>query len=163
MKKIISLFVLTILFVPAAFAVPAESNFPQFKTVDADGSTTVKNEFGWDETPWVYGLTDAVSANRHAHVQTEWYFNSSLLGTANEDGPNQQNTFWFTPLNWNSIKQAGVWTVKGYFQVDDAPHTLFKSGADQHTFTVTPEPISMALFGLGAGALGLKRMRRKKQ
>ncbi len=29
--------------------------------------------------------------------------------------------------------------------------------------TVTPEPVSMALFGLGAGALGLKRLRRKKK
>ena len=29
--------------------------------------------------------------------------------------------------------------------------------------TVTPEPASMALFGLGAGALGLTRLRRKKK
>ncbi len=29
--------------------------------------------------------------------------------------------------------------------------------------TVTPEPVSMALFGMGAGALGLKRLRRKKK
>ena len=173
MKRILCFFIFGLgIFALAgsALADPPDGSFSRFFTVDSDGSTTEKDTFALSETPWAFGHVPGVGANRHAAVQTDWFFNSVLMGEADLTGGSGVNDFWATPLNWDSIKQAGDWTLKGFFQVhEDSDNSIFRTGNNTYFFTVapaptvTPEPVSVALFGLGAGALGIHSRLRKRQ
>jgi hypothetical protein len=165
MKNLLPLMILASLLGSApAWAAPGESNFNRFFSVDADGSQTKKNSFSETETPWAFGQFDGVGANRYANFQTDWYFNSSLLGEADRTGGNGEHSLWATPSNWSSIKKEGKWTILGFFQVrNSSDDSIFKTGSNSHSFTVTPEPASFALFAFGAGALGFMRRRSSKK
>ena len=57
--------------------------------------------------------------------------------------------FWLIPIDWNSIKAVGDWTIFGTYQYNYFCVPV-QQGSQKTTMTVTPEPVSMALFGLGA-------------
>jgi len=169
MKKVlVFVYVLSLLAIPVpALADPPDGHFSRFFTVDSldPDPPTEQNVFNWDQIPQGFGQIGGVGANRHAHVRMEWFFNSTLMDDAEAAGASGVNDFRLTPPDWNTVKQPGLWTLNGFFDVfADVDHSLFKSGSDTYSFTVTPEPVSMALFGLGAGALGLaSRFRKKKK
>lgn len=87
-------------------------------------------------------------------------------------GKKLYTTFWITRLDWNLVKNAGEkwWEVQN-FKTYDASGNLLASGPNKNAHykvfidevaPPVPEPISSALFLLGAGALGIKLYRRKK-
>ncbi len=165
MKKLLLIFLVSMFtFTGNSFAVTIDS-----QTVDADNSLTAKSVFAWDETPWLHITLGGANGGHFPNITSDWKFGGNTLGEADENGTADQANFWVSPLNWNSIRQTGLWTVDSAFQIIHKSNgNNLGSGTDSTTFTVgeaptvTPEPVSMALFGLGAGALGLKRLRRKK-
>ncbi len=156
-------------------------------TVDGNGSTTAKTNFGWDETPWLYVLlpgysTDSPSLKANTTLlQDKWNFgdrtavdgnaNTSEAYGATQTVSGDKLDFWVSPTNWTTIRQAGSWEIYDIFYQFKNGANLRQEGAFTGNSgivnftvngpTVTPEPVSMALFGIGAGALGLKRFRRK--
>ncbi len=94
-----------------------------------------------------------------------------ITGT-DKQGNTTYNTFWLTRLDWDTVKVASTkwWEVQDILAYD-INNILLNEGADKSAHykvgpeggtTPVPEPISSALFLLGAGAFGLKIARKKK-
>ena len=127
--------------------------------------------FGWDETPYLYLETPQRNIQNHffdnAFVSTKWFFNSQEKFSSTGFGDMNQNEFFYTPPDWTSIRQLGLWTIESSYelrpQFTPGELTAFGEGSTQFTVsapTVTPEPATMVLFGLGGAALALARKRR---
>lgn len=186
-KKAVSLFALAVLAVMAATPALAtvEMDFiDNFTTADSfnTGSTPAdpfanpvpQNVFDLTEIPYLYLETPA---NNFLNPQTygstisaKWFFGGVEKYSTAGPGDMNQNEFFFTPDNWDTIKQVGLWTIDSSYElrplINPSELTAFGGSSTQFTIitpTVTPEPASMALFGLGAGALGLTRRFRKKK
>jgi YHS domain-containing protein len=120
---------------------------------DAAGSHTPKAgtipSFGWAETPYLYvklgmgGLTGYSSSFFWQIPQT-----GKQAAVISQSG----NEYWFSPVEWNQgFKKTGTW---------NADINVFYAGGSLYgskTFTVTPEPVSTALFLLGGAALAGKK------
>lgn len=164
MKKILIILAGLMFIAPLAFAAPVQEDFRKFYTVDSIGSIVEKNTFSLSETPYLFVKLPPVNNERYGEVFTNWIFGASVLGNANETGVLGQEKFWLSPLNWNSITQPGTWLIDGgYFIIKQSNDSLKKFGNASYNFTVTPEPISMTLFGLGASVLGLSGLRKRKK
>lgn len=163
MKKILLILAGLTLLGRLAYAAPAQEDFRKFYTVDSIGSTVEKNTFSLSETPFLFVKLPPVNNERYGEVFTNWIFGSSVQDSANTTGILGQEKFWLSPLNWSSIAQPGTWLIDGsYFIIKESNDSLKKFGNTSYNFTVTPEPISMMLFGLGGAVLGLVGLRRKK-
>ncbi len=136
------------------------------------GNPQPKNSFDLSENPYLYletpqnNFADPFALN--ATTLSKWYFGGAEKYSVGGPGDLNQNEFFFTPNNWDSIKQVGLWTIDSSYELHPLlnPGELTAFGGSVATFsvtspTVTPEPISMALFGLGAGVLALTRRRKK--
>lgn len=150
-----------------------------FKVVGSYGSTTEKTSFGWNEKPYIYsrmpvaGIADFGSfwndpenASRAADV-----FGVTL------ENDNQEVWYSFTDEQWFTgtdeelpYRKTGEWSVLGYYFYSNgamAGDTGFggcidPSSCDVGKFVVTPEPVSMVLFGLGGLPLAARFLRKKQ-
>lgn len=129
----------------------AEISAEDLYTVDSNGSTTPKSVFGPDETPWLYmhlsGLDSGVQS-----VGASWWIDSESNAHFEGTNPSTSSEYWFSPSNWDTIIKTGAWTINAAYYASDS-----KFDMGQTSFTVTPEPLSVSLFLLGAGALALRR------
>ena len=139
---------------------PKASNHTPFTTFENNTHKETTFELK-DETPFVY--------LRLKHLDKKEDLSINYVWTHGTDTYKQTETYsdiaslknWQSLDIWNSVRAVGDWTVItswGYLG----------KGCDMITKTsrfsvVTPEPVSMILFGLGAGVLGLSRLRRKKK
>lgn len=103
-------------------------------------------------------------------IHTHNWSTDRSLNASQQTGP--------TPTNAGGDPQALIYALNSeewlvaWEDLDYSNQTQGQSDRDYNdaylkitrsNVTVTPEPVSMALFGLGAGALSLKRLRRKKK
>jgi hypothetical protein len=125
-----------------------------------ENNTHKKTEFGWNETPFVYLQLKRIDKKEDLNINYVW--------THGTDSYTQSETYsdiaslksWQDLDIWNSVRAIGDWTVS-------ASWGYAGKGCDMitrtSTFNVVPEPVSLVLFGLGAGVLGLAQLRRKKK
>ena len=166
-KTAFVLFLLLTTFSPLALAASADPALGPYAT-DLN-SSAIKHTFGWDETPFAFIRFDSDDLNLCKDLDLAYRFKFEGAGpshwtsdTYDLDGATGLLNYWQSLSNWDSIKQVGHWEVKAFW---NNPSGSYGNEAFCFTVngpTVTPEPVSMALFGLGAGALGLTRLRRKK-
>lgn len=137
---------------------PSAFNHTPFMTLDH--KTHKETTFEWNETPFVYLRLKDIDKKEDLNISYVWTHGSDSY-TQNESYSHIASLKNWQDLDiWNSVRATGLWTVStswGYLG----------KGCDlitrTSTFSVTPEPFSMVLFGLGAGVLGLAKLRRKKQ
>ena len=128
--------------------------FVNLFTTGAYGSTTPKNIFSLEETPYLY-MNLNIPAGATANTISAWndpgilaYFSNSNLSTDTER--------WITLSNWESVKKYGKWTINAnYF---DSFGNNFVASTD---FNVVPEPTTMSLLLIGGIPMLLKRKRKQ--
>jgi len=131
----------------------ALTGFTDLFTTDSFGSTTPKDIFSLEETPYLY-MSLEIPDGAIANTVSAWnapdslaYFSSSALSTDTER--------WVTLSNWESVKKPGKWTINAnYFD-------SFGNNAVASTdFNVVPEPATMSLLLMGGIPMLLRRKRR---
>lgn len=133
------------------------ADFEQIYMTDADGSTTSKTIFDWDETPWLYlrlpqsGLN--VTGALWQDPDSRYYFTYSGRDTAQD--------IWLTLHNWNDVKKLDLWNVKAVYLYPHNPSDRIGWGST--SFTVTPEPISFILFLVGGATLAARRYYKRRR
>ncbi len=156
---------LSLNFVTAAFA----SSFDEIYTVGDKYETTEKSVFGWDEKPWLYIKLPDIGYE-FDKTKSFWWdpkgdddesdkHKSNLIKREDSD-----NEMWlsFKDNTWLKIREVGEWEIKAKSKLffPDNPNVTINGLAK---CTVTPDPISSALFLLGAGALGSRSLLRKRR
>ena len=129
------------------------TGFEEIYTVDSYGSTTKKDIFGWDETPWLYlnlpgsGSGMSVSWSWWVSPTNDVYYNGTLT---------TQDEVWLSLNNWNSVREVGNWTINSaYF------YPTGEGGTGTAAFAVAPEPIGGILFLVGGVSLAVARLRKR--
>ncbi|MFH0985864.1 MAG: PEP-CTERM sorting domain-containing protein [Candidatus Omnitrophota bacterium] len=159
------------------------ADFTSADTYQDNGSTTLEDHFNTSlgESPWLKlvlsgdnDYEDWNSPSRNSSVTTDWFFGDTKMFSINTNGGSDKtkDTYWLSPstdllqgtgLTWNDLKNNyGAWHINASYEWKFAGNTVTGT-ANNIPFTMTPEPISMVLFGLGAGVLGLAQVRRKKK
>ncbi len=128
-------------------------NFEEYKIVGSFGSTVEKTVFDInDPSPYLYmklpveGVSFTGSFWRDPDAAT---FYKSTIGTAQDR--------WITLSDWAGIKKVGQWEVNSNFF-----YTNGDAGFATASFTVTPEPMAMALFLIGGAPIAVNLYRKKK-
>lgn len=191
-KILIPAIAMLILATPAFAGTTYPDDFTVADTYSENGSATLDDVFNTSngENPWLKLVlpTDITSytnwANRDGKVDTTWYYGSTKMFDINENpsgAAKAKDTFWLSPsvgtlkngpntVLWDNLKlNYGAWHIDATYEWNLGGGNKIKGDAsipfsltNVTASTVTPEPISMALFGLGAGVLGLAGIRRKK-
>ncbi len=151
LKSLMSRFALVAALVLGA-SVVAHADSLSVNPVDADGSTTIKNIFSFDETPYIHLHLPGVGLN---FAGSFWNSPTNLNHFASH-GPSTDQDIWFSLTNWNTVREQGNWGVIANFFSSQG-----LSGSDQTSFTVTPEPLSAALFVVGGLTLAAATRRKK--
>ena len=157
-----------VLLVSCVWVILSGNAFAKIKDIymtNSAGSFLERDSFGEDETPWLFLKL------KKADDQVEgdwWFWNKGNQGgqefsfdTADpspnleiEDSVNSDGTkyLWLTRKDIDNVKASKHWW-----------HIYAHSGnSGAAKYRVTPEPVSSALFLLGAGALaGVRRLRKK--
>lgn len=157
MRKHVGLIMACVFVLSMVFPILSFADIPDtdLYTVGSDGSTIQKTTFGLDETPWLYMHLPDLGGSLAAEA-TWWTApdsSSYYAGTA----PSGNQDVWITPSGWDSVKQTGTWNIDALYFTSAG-----KLESGQANFTVTPEPVSVTLFLLGAGGMLLQRSKRKK-
>jgi len=146
------------------FTVLASSNacadFSQFKMVGSAGSTVEKTTFDWNETPYLYVKLPRIGV--YADINTDWLSPDTSIFESNKSvvlpGILDSKSQWISLEDWNDVKQIGTWTVSGTYG-----YLLpCASGSGTASFVVTPEPVSLLLYGLGGLPIAAHLIRRRK-
>ncbi len=152
----VSVLLISLSFISASFAIDDLS----ILMVTDNGSTTPQpgSTYSWTQAPWLYlQLPSTV----FSYTITWWNLSgiptySSVLTTNDEGNTETWNSLadWF---NVGGSRHEGLWNIRA----------LYSSGGTdiikETTFTVTPEPISSALFLIGGVGLAAWQIRRKKK
>jgi len=159
MKAFSSTLVVAVLFVLLATS-NASAAFSEFKMVGSSGSTVEQTVFGWDETPYLYVKLPRVGV--YADIETDWFSPEASSYEADKavvlPGILGSKSQWISLSNWNDVKQVGTWNVSGAYE-----YLLpCSTGEGVASFVVTPEPVSLLLYGLGGLPLAAHLTRRKK-
>lgn len=164
MKKILFVLIALLFVSTSAFA---ENTDPVLGPYTTDNNSAVeKTTFGWNETPFTYLQFNSDNLNLNKDLGLDYRFKFNGTGSTYWETRTETLTgetglldYWQSLTNWDSVKQVGTWEVKTFWHNPGA-----SNGNSTYSFNVvTPEPISMALFGLGAGVLGLAGIRRRKK
>jgi len=153
MSKKIAVGFAVILFSIFALANSAFAAFDAIYTVGFNGSTTLEDSFDWNEQPWLYldlpysGLTYTISWWNPDGTDT--YYDNFILLSGSSD------KVWHTLDDWLDKRQLGYWNVRA----DYSSH--YGAGSGETGFTVTPEPVSSALFLIGGVSLAAFRYRKR--
>ena len=143
-------------------SIPVPENDNPYMTF-ASPDTTPQTTFGWNETPFVYLELSGINPGRTLNLQNIWKYGGSVEDTQTFTSTGSSLTDWRGLSNWLGTglgsRKAGDWTVETTWGYNGSKYTTTAKNA----FSVTPEPVSLVLFGLGAGVLGLSRLRRKKK
>lgn len=174
MKKVLALMAGLLLMSSPAFAI-LHADFADGK-ITASGSPDTTSVTTFDingPAPWLYLLLPTNSTTgRNSSVTANWFYGTEIAArfSTNDAGTTDtQSAFWESPSvgTWDTFKEVGDWHINAnYLWVipGSGASNDFKSQNDKVlNFSVTPEPASMALFGLGAGALALTRRRKRAQ
>ena len=172
MKKIlIAVFASLVISSPVNAAVEVDPI--SFYTVADSVSTALKNTFVLGETPWLYvHIPDQYNGNSNwTPIVASLWNHGWTFGFDQVTGAKGDREFHLSLDNWGNKEKLGTWTINGGYAYWNDNCLIRQYGDERTTFTVvaqgpgtvTPEPISMALFGLGAGVLGLAGARRKRK
>ncbi|NTV29158.1 MAG: hypothetical protein HGA80_03650 [Candidatus Omnitrophica bacterium] len=138
--------------------------FTIFRIVGAEGSKKEQTTFSLNETPWVY----VKIANKKDKVSTEWLNQLDKTFVTKWTSVNKKGEAWISLAAWNSINdknKIGTWTISGF--IGEATRHGYKINDKicpaEASFVVTPEPISMVLYGMGGLPLAAHFLRRRKQ
>jgi hypothetical protein len=131
---------------------PASADFTFIRVVGSAFSTTEKTVFAPSETPFLYVKLPAAG---NSVVNSFWSGpQGSLDFTRNFSNGDER---WLSPSGWNTPADAGEWEIgANYFFPSGA------SGSGSVNFTVTPEPVSTALFLAGGVPMAWGLYRRRK-
>jgi hypothetical protein len=131
---------------------PAFAAWDRFEAIymtDNATSTTPKlnQTFGWNETPYLYVKLRGGADNLATYWWTigDWPNNIQVVQGHSDD------EFYVNIANWHTpgIKKSGKWQVYTAGFYNDG--SMYQESSA--FFTVTPEPVSAALFLLGGVAL----------
>lgn len=142
----------------------ADLSYINAYTVNEIGSEVPKTVFNYDEKPWLFLQIPHVMFDWKVSVST-WSWDGMASYTLN---PGDDVVFdggekiWmaFSDQRWNDFKEEGEWVVSPVSILFEGFTPTFVTGTT--TCTVTPEPVSCALFLLGGGALFTFGKRRKR-
>lgn len=133
-------------------------------------TTAPVTEFNFDQIPSLYvKLLEAPGGIALQVTSTTWTWGSGSSAEKIDLGSDivadsTSNAFWVTPdaKTWSAHRQVGEWSVSGQTMAlaGDGFHAF--SGNTTFNVKAAPEPISSALFLLGAAVFGLKGRLRKK-
>lgn len=158
------------------------ADFISADTYQANGSTTLDDDFNTSlgESPWLKlvlpGNNDYVgwdSPSRNSSVTTDWFFGDTKMFSINTNGGSDKtkDTYWLSPsadqlqgtgLSWNDLKTYyGAWHINASYEWKFAGNTVTGT-ANNIPFTMTPEPVSAALFLIGGVALSTRRFFKTK-
>ena len=174
MKKMFFVLVTALLVSVNAYAA---SVFDALYSVSSSGSTVQVTEFDINgPKPWLYVKLPSSPSSLFSSIGSDWLFNpQATIQFSVAGGQSSTATdFWLSPSDtvWGSKESLGEWHVNSNFawiSIQFAENggigvgRIDSAGNGVANFTVVPEPGSIALFGIGAGALGLTRLRRKKK
>lgn len=152
-KKITSTAILILAlaaFVPNSFAA-----FDAYKVVGSSGSFTEKTVFGFDDpSPYLYmRLPD----NGKAFTGSFWRDPDAAIFYMSTEGSTPDRDRWITLADWAAVKKVGEWEVNSnYF------YTNGNTGFGTASFTVTPEPLAMALFLIGGAPIAVNLYRKRR-
>lgn len=131
------------------------ADFEEIYMTDDDGSFIKKNNFGWNEQPWLYLLLPKAGLST---VNSWWEDPNKEYHLVTAVIEEYDDEIWLNLANWNTIKKLGEWNVRAsYF------YATGEIGAGSTRFTVTPEPISSVLFLIGGAALVTRRYYRTRR
>ena len=146
----------------SACAAPAFADTFFIRPTDAPPSITEKTSFDLDETPYIYVHLPKPGA----HVVIGFWQSPGGSFFVTQTPPfSTELNHWFSlndavdSSSHHAINQAGKWNVGATFAYSDPS---FARGGGETSFTVTPEPVSSALFLTGGLALIAGHRRRKK-
>jgi hypothetical protein len=193
MKKMIMIAMAMLFLATPAFAATTTVNWVddathEAYTVGSYGSTAPQSDFTRNETPWLYvklpsyTLTGGNNKVDDLYLRDKWNFGTRTIVDATLSGIPTGGTFsstltppteyWVSPTNWSTDpsfhNQVGTWEIYDIFYQfrrsgTEKQEGSFTGNGGVVNFNVVPEPVSMVLFGLGAGVLGLAQLRRKKK
>lgn len=121
---------------------------------------TAKNQYGprvstfdLNATPWLYLIEEKPGNNSTSFLWQNTTNNDIYNFTKNANGATWYN---FNDFNWGTIKAKGDWNITATYTKSGDTYT------QNHSFTVTPEPISSILFLLGGAGLALRQYKKRK-
>jgi len=134
--------------------------------VQDNGSETPQPGAQYDDTqtPWLF--LDTFQSYLHSFYTTWSWQNSTkweVLGHVDLESTTDAKS-WLTLSDWSGMP-TGKWRVAALLSNDEPGSDMCCSGKCVYFERVTkpvPEPVSSALFLLGAGALGLRLYRKRK-
>ncbi|MFA6610197.1 MAG: PEP-CTERM sorting domain-containing protein [Candidatus Omnitrophota bacterium] len=152
----LSVLLISLSFISASFA---EDDF-FIRMVTGNNQTTAQTDatYGWTQEPWLYiSLPSPV----FSYTITWWNLSGTPTWISNLTTNDQGKTeLWSNVADWFNepgSRHTGLWNVKAIYTADGQAYSK------ETTFTVTPEPISSALFLLGGVGLTAWQIRRKKK